>query len=137
MQIGHGFFIFGFGVELFGLQGFGALRVQLRQLRRSLGIGQVALSLDEIGFVSGRVELGDNLSFRYGRVEVHEQLLDDARNLAAHFHFDQGGQFAGGGYELRQLAARDDGHFILQRVAGRPIQVPAQACTTRQYGHQQ
>src|SRR6185369_10923375 len=70
------------------------------------------------------------------RVEVHQQILDNARNLAAHLHFHHRIQLAAGGHELGQFATGHDGGFILQRTAGRLVdEVPTQAHHTGDGGH--
>ena len=105
MQVGHGLFVFGFGTEFIGLKGLGTIRIQLSQFQPSFDAGQVAISLDEIGLVGRRVELGDDLPLLDRRVEIHKQLFNNAGNLAAHFHFDHRVQLAAGGRDLRQDAA--------------------------------
>ncbi len=63
VQFGDGFVVVRPGNQRISLQNPGPLGVDLGQLQRGLGTGQIALRLDEVGFVSGRIELRDKLAF--------------------------------------------------------------------------
>ena len=78
VQIGHGFVVIGPGDEAVLVQFLGAPGIDLGQLQRGAGVGQFSFGLHDIGLISGRLELGDDLAIGHLRVEVHVDFPDGA-----------------------------------------------------------
>ena len=92
---------------VFGPQVFGALHLDLRQLERGAGVGEIALRLHHVRLVIRGVDLGDNLARRHLGIPVRKQFLDVAGHLAADLHVEHRVQCASRGDRLRQLPAGD------------------------------
>src|SRR2546425_9617964 len=78
-----------------------------------------------VGEISRRVNLRNDLPFLDRRIEIDQQLLDNPGNLAAYLHVDYGIQLPRSRDDLRHVSANHSGGHILRAVSASIVQVPS------------
>ena len=82
----------------------------------ALSVGQVAFGLRHARLENCGIDLRDHLPRLHRRIEIREQFLDVARDLAADLHVDHRIERAGGRNRLRDCAPRHGGCLIFGRA---------------------
>ncbi len=103
--------------------GFVVVRIRyqvcLEEVRRAVGV-----DLGEFQPSPRIVQLRDHLVGFDQRIEIREEFLDVAGDLAAELNVKDGIQLAVGGYGLGQVPARDQCRLILRRVGVVLAEIP-------------
>ena len=113
VQVGDGGVVVGLRDELAVEQFLGPPRVDLRQFQGGLGVGEVALDLQDVGLVGGGINLRDDLPVGDVRIPIRIQMGNDSRNLAADRHVGDRVQLARGRHRIGSESPRVDGRRLV------------------------
>ena len=93
----------------------GPFGVNLRQLQSRLRIGQISLVLIQRKLIGRCVDLSEDVAQFHPRIEIHEDIGDNAGNLTADLDIDNRRQIAVGRHHLGDFAFGDRRGFEIER----------------------